>query len=80
MDQVKYRHFLTRDLIKTTLYDLVIAMDENFRLGTYCVIDLWVTHNRDHHQKAIDIERQLIGEVVQRLKGVLISELFPCKG
>lgn len=77
VDQIKYRHFLTRDLIKTTLYDLVIAMDDNIRMGTYCGMDLW--SYRECHKASIDFERKLASEVEQRLRGVLISDLFPCE-
>lgn len=77
VNQVNYRHLLNKDLTKSTLYDLVIAMDEEIRLGAYCVMDLW--SYRERHKASIDFERQLAGEVAQRLKGVLISDLFPCE-
>lgn len=77
VDQIKYRHFLNKDLTKTTLYDLVITMDYEIRLGTYCVMDLW--SYRERHQASIDFELQLTREVEQRLKGILIFDLFPCE-
>lgn len=65
---------LVADLSQKTLYDLMVVMNEEIRIGPSPVID-WPVKNRSLCDQAIVLERQLQTAFEQELKEYPIADL-----
>lgn len=71
----EYHYTIAIDLSQKTLYDLMIAMNEELRMGGYSPEE-WPTKNRSKYDRVITLDRQLTAEFEQRLKEFTLSEII----
>lgn len=72
------RYYMIIDLTGSTLYDLVLAVDDKLGMGHNVLLESWPYQSREKYEAAIELDEQLSAAMAQRLKEIPLTKLFEC--